>query len=334
MVWRHLRRDRLSRFSRLPIPARAVGVQAVLASFGISVSDGLLVRTEGNSEGEWLAGSMKGPMFVAVTSLIFPALIRRRVERFAAAKTALRTSDERRKFALGGSGEGVWDWDGATGKGLCSARWKAMLGHTETDIWGRPQAGDSRVHPEDRSRGRRRFLRHVLGKKPALVWEHRSRTMPGANIWGLARGPISRRGENGEPLRAIGTQSDLTAPTDAEARRADAGVEAGERGGPLFDQVSRELRAVGQLVVPGRIHPQAVVKQPPDEFVGGWGHLGRGGGCDTGPVARGGATGRFFERARRFDASFGRLNAEIARQAGWWGHNPCAGLTKRRAARR
>ena len=136
--------------------------------------------------------------------------------------------------------------------------------------------------------------------------------MPGANIWGLARGPISRRGENGEPLRAIGTQSDLTAPTDAEARRADAGVEAGERGGPLRDQVSRELRAVGQLVVPGRIHPQAVVKQPPDEFVGGWGHVGRGGGCDTGPVARGGATGRFFERARRVDASFGRLNAEIA----------------------
>ena len=296
MVWRQLRRDRLSRFFWLPISARAVGVQAVLASLGTALSDGRLVRTRENSEGDGLAGSMKGPMFVAVTSLIFPALIRRRVERFAATETALRTSDERRKLALGGSGEGVWDWDGATGKGFYSARWKAMRGHTATDLGDRPQAGDSRVHPEDRSRGRRRFLHHVLGKKPALVWEHRIRAKPGANIWELARAPISRCGENGEPLRTIGTQSDLTAPTDAEARRADAGGDAGERGGPLRDQVSRELRAVGQLVVPGRIHPQAVVKQPPDEFVGGWVHVGRGGGCDPGPVAWAGATGRFFSK--------------------------------------
>ena len=209
-------------FSRLPIAARAVGVYAVLASLWIVVSDGLLTRTWGNSEGEWLVGSAKGLMFVAVTSLVFHAVIRRLVERFEAAETALRTSDERWKFALEGSGEGVWDWDGATGKVFYSARWKAMLGHTETEIGDRPEEWDTRVHPEDRSRVRRRFLLHVLGKTPAFVCEHRIRTKPGTYIWVLSRGQISRRGEDGQPLRAIGTQSDITARKDAEARMADA----------------------------------------------------------------------------------------------------------------
>lgn len=89
------------------------------------------------------------------------------------------------------------------------------------------------MHPEGRSRVRWRFLRHVLGKTPAFVCEHRIRTKHGANIGALWQWSISRRGEAGETLGAIGTQSDVTAPKEAEARRADAGVDAGERGGPL-----------------------------------------------------------------------------------------------------
>lgn len=191
-----------------------------------------------------------------------------------------------------------------------------MFGHTETDIGDRSHEGDSRVHPEGRSRVRWRFLRHVLGKTPAFVCEHRIRTKHGANIGALWQWSISRRGEAGETLGAIGTQSDVTAPKEAEARRADAGVDAGERGGPLCDQVFQERRAVGQLVVTGRIHPQVVVQQPPDEFVGGWGPGGRGGGCGTGPIAGAERRGIFLETARRIGASSGRRDAERARQAG------------------
>ena len=163
------------------MPAGAVGVYAVLASLWIVVSDGAPARTWGNLEAEWLASSMSGPMFVAVTSLIFHALIRRRVERVEAAETALRTSDERRKFALEGSGEGVWDWDGATGKGFGSARWKAMFGHTETDIGDRPHEGG--------------LARAPRGPEPRAVAVFAPRPRQDAGVRLRASDPHEARGE-------------------------------------------------------------------------------------------------------------------------------------------
>ena len=49
-------------------------------------------------------------------------------------ESGLRESEERWKFALEGAGDGVWDWNIATGEVLYSKRFKEMLGYAEHEI--------------------------------------------------------------------------------------------------------------------------------------------------------------------------------------------------------
>lgn len=49
-------------------------------------------------------------------------------------ESALRESEFLWKFAIEGTGDGVWDWDIPTGKVTYSRRWIEILGYTENDI--------------------------------------------------------------------------------------------------------------------------------------------------------------------------------------------------------
>ena len=207
-----------SPFARLSIPAKITGAYAAITAAWILLGNGAIRRFLDNPA--W--NRLTEVLFLAATALVLYAGLWRLVARFEAVETALRLSDERWQFALEGSGEGVWDWDAETEKVFYSSRWKAMLGYAEAEIGDQPEAWVSRIHPEDRARTRRRFLLHLLGKTPAFVCEHRMRTKAGAYIWVLSRGQVLRWSADGRPLRAIGTQSDVTARKDAETRMADA----------------------------------------------------------------------------------------------------------------
>jgi len=126
------------------------------------------------------------------------------------AEDALRESEARWHFALEGAGEGLWDWNNRTNTVFFSTQWKAMLGYREDEIGNALDEWDSRIHPDDRERCYADLHRHFRGETPIYVNEHRVRCKDGSYKWILDRGKVIEWADTGEPLRMIGTHTDIT----------------------------------------------------------------------------------------------------------------------------
>ena len=124
---------------------------------------------------------------------------------------ALMESEERWKFALEGSGDGVWDWNIQTGEAHYSKRWKEMLGFAENEIQNQASEWSDRVHPEDTSRVMAAIQAHIDGKTPSAEIEFRMLCKDGRWTWILGRGIVASRTSDGRPLRLVGTNTDIAA---------------------------------------------------------------------------------------------------------------------------
>jgi PAS domain S-box-containing protein len=144
------------------------------------------------------------------------------------AEEALRESEARWQFALEGSGDGVWDWNAQTNEVFFSSQWKAMLGFEEHEIGTSLSEWDSRIHPDDREHCYADLMPHLKGETPVYLNEHRVRCKDGTYKWILDRGKVIERTPDGEPLRAIGTHTDITYRKEAEEalRQANELLEA------------------------------------------------------------------------------------------------------------
>ena len=123
---------------------------------------------------------------------------------------ALLANEERWKFALEGSGEGVWDWNYQTGEALFSPRWKRMIGYDEGEIGNRFSEWSSRVHPEDLHALKAAIQEHIQGRTAFAAMEYRMQCKDGRWLWMLGRGMIVSRDAEGRPLRLVGTNADIS----------------------------------------------------------------------------------------------------------------------------
>lgn len=129
----------------------------------------------------------------------------------------LRESEFRWKFAIEGTGDGLWDWSINEGRVFFSKRWKTMLGYEEDEISGTLDEWLERIHPDDREKTLAVVRDYLDGKTPYYLCEHRARRKDGSYIWILDRGMVVSRSEDGKPLRMIGTHSDITKSKMLEA---------------------------------------------------------------------------------------------------------------------
>ena len=134
------------------------------------------------------------------------------------AEDALRASEFRWKFAVEGSGDGVWDWDIQTDEAQYSRRWKEMLGYAEDDIPPANQEWVARIHPDDRSRVAEAMQAYLDGKTAVYVVEYRLKCKDESYKWILGRGMVVSRSGDGKPLRMIGTHTDITERKQMEER--------------------------------------------------------------------------------------------------------------------
>ncbi len=133
------------------------------------------------------------------------------------AEEALRESEARWQFALEGAGDGVWDWNLQMNIVFFSQQWKAMLGYDEHEVGNSLEEWSSRVHPDDQDRCYADLNRHFSGETLTYQNEHRVRCQDGSYKWILARGKVIEWTADGQPLRMIGTHSDITERKQAEA---------------------------------------------------------------------------------------------------------------------
>lgn len=125
-------------------------------------------------------------------------------------ENVLRESEFRWKFAIEGSGDGVWDWNIQTSEAKYSKRWKEMLGYAEDDILPTNDEWVKRIHPDDQSSVAGTMQAYLDGKIEIYVVEYRLRCKDDSYKWILGRGMIVSCDEDGKPLRMIGTHTDIT----------------------------------------------------------------------------------------------------------------------------
>ncbi|MGZ5050879.1 MAG: bifunctional diguanylate cyclase/phosphodiesterase [Methylobacter sp.] len=128
----------------------------------------------------------------------------------------LRDSEERWKFALEGSGDGVWDWCLQTDRVLFSKRWKEMLGYDEHEF---PDTGAmwlDQIHPDDKAHALFAIDDHLSDNQTFFTAEYRVRCKDNGWKWILARGKLVSRDANGKPLRMIGTHADISGRKHSE----------------------------------------------------------------------------------------------------------------------
>ena len=127
-------------------------------------------------------------------------------------------NERRWKFALEGAQQGVWDWHIPSGKVFYSRRWKEMLDYAEHEIGDNISEWKARIHPDDYTWAMDVLDRHLTGENESYSCEHRLQAKNGSYKWILNRGMVLDRDEQGQPLRVIGTQLDVTRNKKSEER--------------------------------------------------------------------------------------------------------------------
>lgn len=126
------------------------------------------------------------------------------------AEKALQESEFRWKFAIEGSGFGVWDTNLQTDETTYSKRWKEMLGYTENETPPLHHVWLDHIHPEDVHHVQLNLQTYLSGISDNFSVEFRMQCKNGSYKWILGRGMIVNRSEDGKPLRMIGTHADIT----------------------------------------------------------------------------------------------------------------------------
>ncbi|HSB08122.1 MAG TPA: EAL domain-containing protein [Blastocatellia bacterium] len=128
---------------------------------------------------------------------------------------SLTASERRCAMLLRGATDGLWEWDLETNQMHFCARWKAMLGYSETELRERPDEWFRRVHPQDIERVQAEIMSHLLGITPQFQSEHRVRRKDGTYRWMLCRG-LAVMDSDRYIYRMTGSLTDVTDQKQAE----------------------------------------------------------------------------------------------------------------------
>ena len=123
---------------------------------------------------------------------------------------ALRESEFLWKFAMEGSGDGVWDWNIQTHQTVYSRLWKEMLGYAQDEILPTYKEWLGRIHPDDQLSVEEVLQAYLDGKSEVYAVEYRLRCKDDSYKWIFARGLAVDFTEESRPLRMIGTHTDIS----------------------------------------------------------------------------------------------------------------------------
>ena len=121
---------------------------------------------------------------------------------------ALRSAEERMRFALQNAEVGIWDMDYTTGVMRWSEILESQYGLAPGTFGGTFEAFIERIHPEDREPVRETFGKAMTSGADFSI-QNRSIWPDGTKRWLTAVGRI-HLGERGEPLRGVGISLDIT----------------------------------------------------------------------------------------------------------------------------
>ncbi len=121
---------------------------------------------------------------------------------------------------------------------VCGTGTSAPVKSSYDDIANLSVELDARTHPDDVAQMQLDRQAHFEGLVPVYRNEHRIRCKDGRWKWVLSRGVVIARDDNGQPLRMVGTHTDITELKEAEAQQRALEVQLRE---------SQKMEAIGTL---------------------------------------------------------------------------------------
>lgn len=133
-----------------------------------------------------------------------------------AAQDIIRKDAERPRLALSSAKHGVWDLHLPTKQTQVSDEYATMLGYDPEGFSETKASFIERVHPEDEQAVQERFHEYLSGKSDRFRVEFRLKHRAGHWVWLQTVGKLVEWDANGEPVRVIGTCTDITEMKEAE----------------------------------------------------------------------------------------------------------------------
>ena len=130
----------------------------------------------------------------------------------------LAASEERLHLALQAVNDGLWDWNIQTGQAYFSPQCAIMLGFHPDDLIPDFNRLLALIHPDDLDRFDQLLEENLSGRQNDLEIELRLKCRSDSRdwLWVLIRGQIVERADDGAPLRAVGTNTNIHERKQAE----------------------------------------------------------------------------------------------------------------------
>ncbi|QSX77988.1 two-component regulator propeller domain-containing protein [Agrilutibacter solisilvae] len=163
-----------------------------------------------------------------LTGLGLAWAVRARLVERERARRQIADSEARLKLALWGTGDELWDWD----LNRMTVRRQNPLDSMDFDETERVEDASvlsSNVHPDDRGLFDQALADHVAGHEEFIDVSYRVRDRYGQWRWRLSRGRVVRRNAAGQPMRIVGTNSDITGLKENEVELARVNAELESR---------------------------------------------------------------------------------------------------------
>ncbi len=127
----------------------------------------------------------------------------------------LKESEERYSLTVESVNEGIWEWNVPTGEAYFSPTYYKILGYDDGEFPASYESFRSLIHPDDVESFEKELQIHIDNAEGYSL-ELRLKTKNGKWRWILTNGNIVETGEDGKPLRMLGTHTDIT-----ERKQAD-----------------------------------------------------------------------------------------------------------------
>jgi len=121
----------------------------------------------------------------------------------------LKESEERYSLTVESVNEGVWEWNVPTGEAYFSPTYYKILGYDDEEFPASYESFRSLIHPDDVDSFEKE-LQHHIDNAEGYSLELRLKTKDRKWRWIQTNGKVVETNEDGNPLRMLGTHTDIT----------------------------------------------------------------------------------------------------------------------------